>query len=130
MTSAHAVDAKLMVVDDEKDIVDLVAKHLKKNGFDAIGFTDPLAALEDYKAHASKYALVITDIRMPGMNGFELAATMQKINPSVKVIIMTAIEVLMHEARVHLPVIIYDDIIRKPAKLPQICSRVRQALQC
>lgn len=92
-----------MVVDDEKDIVDLVANHLKRNGFDAIVLTDPLAALEDYKAHASKYALVITDIRMPGMNGFELARKIWDRDPYARICFLTAYEHYGEDAKWAVP---------------------------
>jgi DNA-binding response OmpR family regulator len=44
---------------------------LQKQGFEVFGFTDPLLALEHFQINSRKYGLVISDLRMPGMNGYE-----------------------------------------------------------
>ncbi|MEO9320041.1 MAG: response regulator [Nitrososphaera sp.] len=117
---------RLLVVEDEPDILYLVQKHLRKNGFEPTGFVNPLKALDDFKASPAKYALVLTDIRMPGMNGVDLAHHLLDINPNVKVILMSAYEVHAKDLQAKLPVVTYEDIIRKPFKLVEICNRVRQ----
>jgi CheY-like chemotaxis protein len=60
----------ILVIDDESDICFVLDKVLRENGFVVDSSDDPLIALENFKADL--YALVILDIRMPELNGFEL----------------------------------------------------------
>jgi PleD family two-component response regulator len=67
-------DSKVKVVDDDYDIAELVKMALQRDGFENVfAFTDPLLALEHFKVNREDYSLVISDIRMPGLNGFEFA---------------------------------------------------------
>ena len=62
----------ILLVDDELDIVNSVKRWLKADGFNVHGFTNPLQALEYFQNNYDKIDLVLSDIRMPGMNGYEL----------------------------------------------------------
>ena len=115
-----------MLVEDEQDILSIVTAHLKANGFVPNGFTDPVAALEEFKANPTKYSLVLTDIKMPGISGIELAQEVLRIEPSTKIALMTAFEIPANQLSLQLPVMTYENIILKPFKLSQICSRVKQ----
>ena len=61
----------ILALDDEFDIVAIIKQGLKRYGLKVYGFTDPILALEHFKVNARDYFLVISDLRMPGMNGFE-----------------------------------------------------------
>ncbi len=62
----------MLVVDDNNfDIVRLVERGLKEHGFKVSAFTDPLLALEDFKVNGKVCSIILSDIRMPGMNGYE-----------------------------------------------------------
>ena len=124
-----AVTGRVMVVDDEFDIVFIIRKYLERWGFDVDTFTNPLYAYEVFKANPERYALVLTDIRMPEMTGIRLAKLIQEIKPSMKVVIMTAYEVRPEELSEHLPTIAHQDILQKPFKLLQICTAVKKQLQ-
>jgi two-component system, OmpR family, response regulator ChvI len=80
---------KLLVVDDEKDTTSLLSTVLQKSGYEVIFFNDPLLALDRFKP--SYYDLVILDIRMPNMNGFELYRQIKRMDNRVKVCFLTAI---------------------------------------
>ena len=83
-----------MVVDDDFDIATLVKVTLQKNGFKNVySFTKPLLALEHFKINHKDYCLVIADIRMPEMNGFEFAREVSQVKPEIKVILMTAFDI-------------------------------------
>ena len=83
-----------MVIDDDFDIATLVKITLQKNGFeDVFVFTRPSLALEDFMINHNDYSLVICDIRMPKMNGFELARYISQMKPGIKVILMTAFDI-------------------------------------
>ena len=83
-----------MVIDDDFDIATLVRITLERIGFKNIfTFTKPSLALEHFKINKQDYSLVIADIRMPEMNGFEFARYVIKIKPEIKVLLMTAFDV-------------------------------------
>jgi DNA-binding NtrC family response regulator len=66
-------NGSILVLDDDFDISNLLKISLMKQGYNALGFTNPLLALEHFKIDHSTYSLVITDLRRPGMSGFEFS---------------------------------------------------------
>jgi DNA-binding response OmpR family regulator len=83
-----------LVLDDDFDISLLVKQVLQKHRFKNIfAFTDPLLALEHFKINHKEYSHIISDIRMPTMNGFEFVREARKINPKVMLLLMTAFEI-------------------------------------
>ena len=65
-------DKSIVVVDDERDIVDQIKRYLEAmDGLKVYTFTDPFAALEHFNSGFKDHHIVISDIRMPGMNGYE-----------------------------------------------------------
>ncbi len=83
----------ILVVDDHKDIADLMKIALQKDGFTVHAFYDPLSALIHFKEHAEIFALVIADIRMPSMSGIELISKIKEVVPDIKAILITAFEI-------------------------------------
>lgn len=83
-----------MVLDDDYDIAELVMMALQRNGFNNVSvFEEPLIALEEFRKNYNDYSLVISDIRMPGLNGFEFTEYINKIKPGIKVILMSAFDI-------------------------------------
>jgi DNA-binding NtrC family response regulator len=82
-----------MVVDDNKDIADAIKLALQMDGYHVDVFSGPLLALKHLKSNPKKYALIISDVRMPGMSGIELVANIKELEPEVKAIFITAFEV-------------------------------------
>jgi two-component SAPR family response regulator len=114
-----------MVLDDDFDFSQLVKKILQKHRFkNVFAFTDPLLALEHFRINQKDYSLIISDIRMPTMNGLEFVREARKINPKVKVVLMTAFEINEKEFARVLPKPKIDGLIRKPASSKQILSTV------
>jgi CheY-like chemotaxis protein len=105
---------RVMVIDDDFDIVYIVRRYLQKWGYEVDTFTNPLYALQIFRENPERYFIVLTDIRIPEMTGTRLAKLMQEIKPNVKVIIMTAYEVEPDDLAYNLPMIKHDDILRKP----------------
>ena len=79
---------RVLVVDDEPDIITLFELALRDRGFEVDSFSDPLAALSNFKP--CYYDLVILDIKMPKINGIELCAEMKKIDDQIKICFLTA----------------------------------------
>ena len=82
----------ILIVDDDYDIASLIKIILEKAGLFASFFTDPLMALVEFKSHSTDYDLVISDIRMPIMNGYEFVQEVKMIKPSIKILLMSAFE--------------------------------------
>jgi DNA-binding response OmpR family regulator len=81
---------RILIVDDETDINLLFKIVLEDRGFKVDTFDDPIAALENYRA--GLYDLLILDIKMPRMHGFELYRKIREIDNKVKVCFLTASE--------------------------------------
>ena len=113
-------------MDDELDIVIIFRQALRKQGYHVFGFTDPKLALEHFKLNANNYALVISDVRMPSMNGFELAASVKAINPQAKVVLMSAFEI--SDLEFSTPPAKINDFIRKPVDVGTLVKKVKVAM--
>src|SRR4029079_12253792 len=116
----------ILVVDDELDIVIIFRQALSKQGYSVFGFTDPALALEHFKLNAKDYRLVITDLRMPHMSGFELAASIKAIKPDAKIVLMSAFEIgdlefSMSRAKI-------KDFFRKPIDIRTLVQKVKVAM--
>jgi CheY-like chemotaxis protein len=123
-------ERKVMVLDDDSDLATLVKQILQKDGFNNVfSFTDPLLALEHFRINHKDYSLIISDIRMPVMNGFQFVSEARKINPKIKILLMTAFEINNKEFAQALPKPKIDGLIRKPATSKQILSIVSSVIK-
>ena len=80
---------KILIIDDEPDITYTIKNILEDNGFAADTFNDPILGLNNYKVNF--YDLVILDIKMPKINGFELYIKIREQDPKAKICFLTAI---------------------------------------
>lgn len=79
---------RIVVLDDEEKMVELLVRSLKRSGYDASGSSDPKATVELLKTEAVD--VLLTDLRMPGLDGIQVLDRVKKISPSTDVILMTA----------------------------------------
>jgi len=79
----------ILIIDDEENITGMLKKALEKQNYKTSVFTDSNEALEYFIQNNKKIHLVLSDQKMPKMNGSELLGKMKKINPSFKAIILT-----------------------------------------
>jgi DNA-binding response OmpR family regulator len=84
------INKRILIVDDESDVNLAVKMVLEDNGFKVDSFTDPLSALENFKGESGLYDLIILDVRMRDMSGFELYREIKKIDDKVRVCFLTA----------------------------------------
>jgi DNA-binding response OmpR family regulator len=88
---------RILLVDDEADLTMLCSLALEYHGFKVDAFTDPLKALSNYKP--GYYDLVILDIMMPKMDGFQLYNEIKKKGQKAKVCFLTASELYYEQFR-------------------------------
>ena len=88
---------RILVVDDEPDLILVFRTVLKEEGFKVDSFTDPQLALSNFKPNL--YDLVVLDITMPGMNGFQLYREIKKIDSKIKICFLTASELYYEDYR-------------------------------
>ena len=120
MTSTNRSSKSILAIDDEYDIVNLIQESLQRHRFKVCIFTEPSAALEHFISHFKDYDIVICDIRMPGINGYEFVKQVKKINPQVKVMLMSAFEINDNEFHNLLPDIKVDAFLQKPFSIQQL----------
>jgi two-component system NtrC family response regulator len=119
----------IQVVDDELDILTVIKLYLQKVGLNVFGFTDPNLALEHFRINCKDYILVVSDIRMPGMNGFEFVRKVREISPAIKVLLMSAFEVNSTELSIGLGGTKIEGFIQKPISLRKLSSIVQKQLE-
>jgi DNA-binding NtrC family response regulator len=116
----------VLVVDDEPDIVNLIKQSLHKKGMKVSAFTDPVMALEDFKVNCKTCSLILSDIRMPGINGYELVKKAKEIDKQIKVILMSAFEINEREFHNLLSDIKVDALLQKPFSIQQLNNIVEK----
>ena len=117
---------KILVIDDEPDLTYTLKNILEDNEFEVDTFNDPIVALDNYKANF--YDLVILDIKMPKMDGFELYIKIREKDPKVKICFLTAIATFNEEfrkTRLVLGKTINEDyFIQKPIKMEELLKKL------
>jgi YesN/AraC family two-component response regulator len=120
-----------MVVDDEKDILSIIKRGLEsKNRFHVDTFIDAENALESLKKRPNDYYdLVLTDIRMPKINGFELYRRIKESNPNMKIVFITAFEINKDEFTKVIPSVDVLDFISKPVSMSTLITKLKSILK-
>jgi CheY-like chemotaxis protein len=119
----------IIVVDDESDLAFLYKQFITGLGFDVVSFTDSLLAFEHFRQNIDRYCLLITDLRMPGMNGIELANKIREVNKTVKIFLVTAFATEDLENRQDFKAAKVDRIIQKPLKLSKLKEIIKQDIK-
>jgi DNA-binding NtrC family response regulator len=117
----------LSVVDDELDIMSLFKDALSQiEDTSVIGFTDSMQALEHFKLNQSNYSLILSDFRMPTMNGMELLKKVKTIKSSVKTVLISAFEVNEVDFEQSNCV---DAFLQKPISIPDLIDAVETQIE-
>jgi CheY-like chemotaxis protein len=126
-TSSNCQTTRIMIVDDEYDIARLFAISLERNGFVVDVFNNPLSALSNYKA--GLYDLLLLDIIMPHVNGYELYKKIKDIDNKAQVCFITAYEESLNDFKKSFPNLEeVDCFIRKPIEIDNLVKIVRSKL--
>ena len=120
---------RILLVDDEPDIAALLKMALEHDGsFDIVKtFDDPTLALSDFKA--GLYDLVILDLTMPNIDGFDLYQEMKKIDNKVKFCFLSGRETCCDEPSKGDHSMIDDMFIRKPITITNLLKEVHKRLR-
>ena len=121
---------KILLVDNEVDITYALTNALENYDFYIESFNDPILVLNSYKSNF--YDLVILDIKMPNMDGFELYNKIREKNPQVKICFLTASELFYEEfrkARFLLSEKIGEEyFIQKPIKTDDLVQKINDLM--
>jgi len=118
---------KILIVDDEQEILDLLTFNLRREGYETLAVADGEAAL--IQAHAARPDLIILDVMLPGKDGWEVLRCLRQdpVTRSVPVVFLTARESEIDEV-VGLE-LGADDYIIKPISMHKLLARVKLALR-
>jgi CheY-like chemotaxis protein len=118
----------LMLIEDDLDTALTFETILKSRGYKVETFTESFEALKHFiKLNGPYYDLIISDIRMPGMNGIQLYQKLKSIDNDVRVIFLTALDA-SYELLSIMPEIKKSHIIRKPVSSENFISVIERAL--
>ncbi len=117
---------RVLIVDDEPDVNLAVKTALEQRDYKVDAFKDPLLALEDFRK--GLYDLLILDIKMPKMHGFELYKQIKKIDDKVKVCFLTAGEMYYGQCTDIFQTLDAQCFIRKPIENDELLRRLNKIL--
>jgi DNA-binding response OmpR family regulator len=107
------------LVDDDTDILSVLRMGLEQNGYEVYDFDNPLEAI-DYLKSVNSPEVLITDIRMPNMTGFEVCREAKMKHPEMGIIVMTSFEINKSEFERVLPSTKIDALIQKPFSIRKL----------
>ena len=119
------------IVDDEIYTARLFHEALRENidGISVFSFTDPITAFKHFTENKDDFALVISDLRMPGLNGLELLKKVKTSNPKVRTILMSAYNFEEEELyQQYMKEAVINSTIEKPITMNILYKRVRDEL--
>jgi two-component system response regulator ChvI len=116
---------RLLLVDDEPDVLFTFKRGLEANGFVVDAFSDPVLALSNFKPGI--YSLLLLDVKMPQINGFELYEKIKKIDSEVKACFITAHEVYYKSLKEIFPTTDIDCYV-KPIEIEDLVNHVKAEL--
>lgn len=112
---------KILVVEDDRDLNRTVCAYLNQNGFEAVGCLDVNAAYDEMYG-GTVFDLIISDIMMPGIDGFEFARSVRELNADIPLLFVTARDDFAAKQRGFRAGI--DDYMVKPVDLDELLLRI------
>jgi len=117
---------RILLIDDEEQIIDFEQQILERLGYKVISKTDSEEALEEFAAQPDQFDLVITDMTMPKMTGDQLARKMMDIKPEIPVILCTGFnEAITEEKALAMGI---DKFVMKPIVKDKLANTIRAVL--
>lgn len=119
--------AKILIVEDDDSVRAFTARAIQAAGHEVETAEDGDLGLESIRKASGEYDLVLSDIRMPAMDGIEMAKRAASEFPGLKILLMTGYAEQRERAADLQDIVI--DVVSKPFTLNEIRTRVQQALQ-
>jgi DNA-binding response OmpR family regulator len=128
MSISAVKNKRILLVDDEPDVTYTLEIVLEDNGFRVDSYTDPTLALSNFRP--GLYDLLLLDIRMPTINGFDLYQKMKEIDSNVKICFLTASELFYEKYRKisAYPRVDKEKFIQKPLRTEELIRRLNEIL--
>jgi DNA-binding response OmpR family regulator len=125
MWSVMMRNKRILIVDDEKDITDTfkMALEQQEEGFEVITYNDPELALSQFKENW--FDLLLLDIKMPKISGFELYSRLKEIDSKPKVCFITAFDIYYDEFKKMFPSLEVKCFLRKPISISDLVEQVK-----
>ena len=123
----RAEPRSIMVVDDEPDVALLFQIYLENFGYRVDVYNDPLKALSQFRS--GQYDLILLDVRMPYINGFELYQLLKRIDNACRFCFMTAFETYYRSLKEFFPSLDVNCFIRKPVSEEKLRGIIAAALR-
>lgn len=117
---------RVLIVDDEPDIVDMLSIGLERLGYETVGVTDPLEALTAFEENPGAWDAVITDEVMPRMSGVELVRRLKTMRPEIKIVLCTGYSDNANEESLDAHLI--DSLVLKPADAAILAEKLRRLI--
>ena len=120
---------RILIIDDEEDVAISLSKVLEQYGFKTDYFIDPVLAYSNFKG--GQYDLVILDIKMPEVDGFQLYQKVRKIDSRVKIRFLTASEYYYEQFRKEqeFDALKQETFLRKPIATEDLVHEIKKLLQ-
>ncbi len=117
---------RVLYVDDEEALVFLATRLLERSGYQVTGFTDAVSALKEFRAHPEAFDVVVTDLSMPRMSGFELTEEVHRIREEIPVVLTSGY--LQAEDQQRAEVLGIRELIQKPATANLLAGALERIL--
>jgi CheY-like chemotaxis protein len=121
-TASNRRTGRILIVDDEEPIRSMLQDGLSRAGYDVETAASGPEALERFQV--GRYAVVLTDLIMPAMTGWELSARLRSADPGLPIVILSAYGVTLEDEAARRRVL----LVHKPAKLEVVVSAIGKAL--
>ena len=119
----------IAIVDDEPEITGLFKDALNDiQNVRIFTFTDSIMALEHFTINKDDYALIISDLRMPGLNGIGLIKKAKSLNPSARIVLMTAFQLDDAMFKYYAEKQIINGLLQKPVRMNELHAEVNNQL--
>lgn len=118
---------KILFVDDEQIILNMISTMLTKQGFEICAIKNPREAIELFRRNLGQFDLVITDLTMPELSGLELSAELRKASPRIPIILMTGFGKNIEDSR-SLNEHGICKILKKPVRLADLVAAINEAI--
>ena len=123
---------RILLVDDDPDLTLTFKAGLDghyygdKKRFEVFTYNDPLLVVKEFKPHF--YDLLLTDIYMPNMNGFQLCQKLLELDVNIRVCFISALEINIHALRELYPNVSFGCFIKKPVSIEHLIKRLSAEL--